>query len=130
MALLQEESSLQEIVRLVGRDSLSETDQLKLEVAKSLREDFLQQNAFHDVDTFCSLKKQHIMMETILQFHHEAQAALDKHVYLDEILDLPSREKIARMKYQSDENIENLTSIAAEMTKEIRGLIKGGDADA
>lgn len=78
MALLQEESSLQEIVRLVGRDTLSESDQLKLEVAKSLREDFLQQNAFHDVDTFCSLDKQNKMLSLILLFYHEAQKALEE----------------------------------------------------
>lgn len=73
MALLQEESNLQEVVRLVGRDSLSEADQLKLEVAKSLREDFLQQNAFHEVDTYCSLPKQFKMLNLILGFYDEAK---------------------------------------------------------
>lgn len=130
MALLQEESSLQEIVRLVGRDSLSEEDQLKLEVAKSLREDFLQQNAFHEVDTYCSLEKQHIMMETILDFHKEAQNALDNRVYLNEILDLPAREKIARAKYLSEKDMNQLKAIKDEMASEIRGLIKGGETNA
>ncbi len=86
MALLQEESNLQEVVRLVGIDSLSEADQLKLEVSKSLREDFLQQNAFHEVDTYCSLPKQFQMLKVILGFYEEAKKALDAGVYLDEIL--------------------------------------------
>ena len=93
MALLQEEAKLQEIVRLVGRDSLSEHDQLKLEVTKSLREDFLQQNAFHEVDTYCSLDKQFKMLKLILFFYDEAQRAIKEGVYLNEILALPSREK-------------------------------------
>ena len=85
MALLQEESALQEIVRLVGRDSLSEGDQLKLEVAKSLREDFLQQNAFHEVDTFCPLEKQYKMLDIILSFNEEAKKVMASGTYLDEI---------------------------------------------
>ncbi len=123
MALLQEESSLQEIVRLVGRDTLSESDQLKLEVAKSLREDFLQQNAFHDVDTFCSLDKQNKMLSLILLFYHEAQKALEEGVYLGEIENLPVRERIARSKYLSEEEEGALDDISRDIRESIAGLI-------
>ena len=99
MALLQEETSLMEIVRLVGKDTLSEADQLKLEVAKSIREDYLQQNAFQDVDSFTSLEKQDKMLDLVLKFYRESLRALDNKVYLSELLDLPVREKIARAKY-------------------------------
>ena len=98
MALLQEEANLQEVVRLVGRDSLSEVDQLKLEVSKSLREDFLQQNAFHEIDTYCSLPKQFKILKLILGFYDEAKKALNNGVYLNEILKISSRESIARSK--------------------------------
>lgn len=123
MALLQEESGLQEIVRLVGRDTLSEGDQLKLEVAKSLREDFLQQNAFHDVDTFCSLEKQNKMLDMILLFYHEAQKALEEGVYLNEIENLPVRERIARSKYLSDEEEGALDDISRDIRESIDALI-------
>ncbi len=129
MALLQEESSLQEIVRLVGRDSLSEPDQLKLEVAKSLREDFLQQNAFHEVDTYCSLEKQYHILDLILFFYEEAKKALQAKVYLDEILEIPVREKIARAKYLPESDILNLAQIKRDITNEIRQLSKGGESE-
>lgn len=128
MSLLQEESGLQEIVRLVGRDSLSEGDQLKLEVAKSLREDFLQQNAFHEVDTFCSLPKQDKMMELILAFYGEAREALSKGVYLNEVLALPVRDKIARAKYVTQDNLGEIDQIKSELKDEVSHLInqRGG----
>lgn len=85
MSLLQEESGLQEIVRLVGKDTLSDKDQLKLEVAKSIREDYLQQNAFQDVDTFTSLEKQDKMLDLVLKFYRESQRALDNKVYLSDL---------------------------------------------
>ncbi|MBF4806949.1 MAG: V-type ATP synthase subunit A, partial [Pseudoleptotrichia goodfellowii] len=99
MALLQEESSLQEIVRLVGRDTLSEKDQLKLEVAKSIREDYLQQNAFMESDTYTSLAKQDKMLALVLKFYDEGLRGLDSGVYLKEVSEMPVREKIARAKY-------------------------------
>jgi len=128
MSLLQEESGLQEIVRLVGRDSLSEGDQLKLEVAKSLREDFLQQNAFHEIDTFCSLPKQDKMMDLILAFYGEAREALSKGVYLNEVLSLPVRDKIARAKYVTQDNLQEIDQIKGELKDEVAGLInqRGG----
>jgi V/A-type H+-transporting ATPase subunit A len=128
MGILTDESELQEIVRLVGADSLSEQDQLKLEVAKMLREDFLQQNSFHEVDTFCPLEKQIVMLKSILEFYHESLKALDKKVYLNEIKDLPVRERIARMKYiENEEAVDEINEIRKEIIDEITQLIdKGG----
>ncbi|WP_425538555.1 V-type ATP synthase subunit A [Microaceticoccus formicicus] len=131
MALLSEESGLQEIVRLVGRDALSEEDQLKLEIAKSLREDFLQQNAFHETDTYCSLQKQNKMMQLILKFGHEANRALAQGVYLNEILALPVRERITRSKNTPEDKLEEIDAIKDQLTKEMEELIaKGGIPNA
>lgn len=128
MSILTDESELQEIVRLVGADSLSERDQLKLEVAKMLREDFLQQNSFHEVDTFCPLDKQIAMLSSILEFYEESLKALDARVYLNEIRELPVREKIARMKFiDNDEAVEEIDKIRKEIQDEVAELIsKGG----
>ncbi|MBF1201917.1 MAG: V-type ATP synthase subunit A [Fusobacterium periodonticum] len=126
MALLQEEAKLQEIVRLVGRDSLSEFDQLKLEITKSLREDFLQQNAFHEVDTYCSLDKQFKMLKLILFFYDEAQRAIKEGVYLNEILALPSREKITRAKNISEKELDTFDKIEEEIKEAVSKLIKEG----
>ena len=131
MALLQEESNLQEVVRLVGRDSLSEMDQLKLEVAKSLREDFLQQNAFHEVDTYCSLPKQFKMLNLILGFYDEAKKALDAGVYLDEILKIESREGISRSKNISENELEKFDELFETVKADIEKLIsEGGNSNA
>ncbi|MEW8993569.1 V-type ATP synthase subunit A [Clostridium sp.] len=131
MTLLQEEASLDEIVRLVGIDALSEKDRLKLEVAKSLREDYLQQNAFHEIDTYASLNKQHKMLKLILLFKKEAERALEAGVYLNNILNLPMRDKIARSKYIAEDNIDTINNIAEELVVEINRLIsEGGVLDA
>lgn len=131
MALLQEEATLQEIVRLVGKDTLSEQDQLKLEVAKSIREDYLQQNAFQDVDTFTSLNKQDKMLELVMKFYREGIRAIENGVYLSEISTLPIREEIARAKYVPEEEIEKLDEISVRLTDTIDEMInKGGNADA
>jgi len=131
MNLLQEESSLQEIVRLVGRDSLSEEDQLKLEATKSLREDYLQQNAFHDIDTFCSLEKQNKMLKLVLQFYDLGMKALEKGVYLKDIEHMPIRENIARSKYIDEEELHKIDEIGVELNQEINRLIEeGGILDA
>ena len=126
MSLLQEENALQEIVRLVGRDALSDQDQLKLEITKSLREDYLQQNAFHDVDTYCSLQKQNKMLATILKFFDEALRALDNGVYMGEIEEMPIRERISRMKYIHEDDIDEIDKIKEEIVKEVDQYIKGG----
>ena len=131
MALLQEESNLQEVVRLVGRDSLSEADQLKLEVAKSLREDFLQQNAFHEVDTYCSLPKQYRMLNLILGFYDEDKKALNAGVYLDEILKIDSREGITRSKNISENELEKFDTLFETVKADIEKLIsEGGNSNA
>ena len=126
MTLLQEESSLQEIVRLVGRDTLSEKDQLKLEVAKSIREDYLQQNAFMESDTYTSLSKQDKMLDLVLKFYDEGLRGLDSGAYLKEISEMPVREKIARAKYLPEEELDKIDNISEEITKEIDNLISEG----
>lgn len=131
MALLQEESGLQEIVRLVGRDSLSEPDQLKLEAAKSIREDYLQQNAFHEQDTYASLKKQNLMLKMVLSFYHEAKRALDNGVYLEKIVNLDVRNKIARAKYLVEEEVDQINDIIQEIKDTMDQVIsEGGILDA
>ncbi|WP_050608439.1 V-type ATP synthase subunit A [Clostridium niameyense] len=131
MSILQEEANLQEIVRLVGIDALSENDRLKLEVAKSIREDYLQQNAFHDVDTYASLNKQYKMLKLVLYFYDEGIRALDAGVYLKDILNLEVRDKIARSKYINEKEIEKVDSIFKELEEDIDKLIsKGGIIDA
>jgi len=126
MVLLQEESSLQEIVRLVGRDSLSEGDQLKLEVAKSIREDFLQQNAFHEEDTYTSLNKQNLMLKMVLSFYDEGIRALDSGVYLNKILNLSIRDRVARAKYLHEDNLSEIEVIMKDLVKNIDDLISEG----
>ena len=126
MTLLQDEASLQEIVRLVGIDALSEKDRLKLEVAKSIREDYLQQNGFHEIDTYTSLDKQYKMLKLVLLFRKEAERALDAGVYLDKILELEVRDKIARSKYIHEDNISRMDEIAAELRANIDTLINEG----
>ena len=131
MALLQEESSLQEIVRLVGRDTLSEKDQFKLEVAKSIREDYLQQNAFMESDTYTSLTKQDKMLQLVLKFYDEGNRGLESGAYLKEISEMPVREKIARAKYMPESDLDKMNDILNEIENEVDNLInKGGSLDA
>ena len=131
MTLLQEEAQLQEIVRLVGRDSLSYEDQLKLEATKSIREDYLQQNAFHEIDTFCSLQKQNKMLKLILKFYDLGMKALEKGVYLKDIERMPVREKIARSKYIEETHLEQVDEIAQQLEADMNKLIEeGGILDA
>ncbi|MBC5626121.1 V-type ATP synthase subunit A [Clostridium sp. NSJ-49] len=126
MALLQEEASLDEIVRLVGIDALSEKDRLKLEVAKSIREDYLQQNSFHEIDTYTSLEKQYRMLKLVLLFKKEAERALEAGVYLNKILELEVRDKIARAKYIHEDDINRTDEIAEELKIAIDDLIREG----
>ncbi|MGL5615191.1 MAG: V-type ATP synthase subunit A [Sarcina sp.] len=126
MALLQEEANLEEIVRLVGIDALSEKDRLKLEVAKSIREDYLQQNAFHEVDTYASLGKQYKMLKAVLSFQKEALRALEAGLYLENILKLPVRDKIARSKYIPENEINKIDEIRVELKSVIDKLISEG----
>lgn len=128
MSLLQEESSLQEIVRLVGKDTLSEKDQLKLEVAKSIREDYLQQNAFMESDTYTSLEKQDKMLALVLKFYDEGIRGLNNGAYLNEIVDLAVRERIARAKYLPESELSKIDEISKELTEQIDNLINKGGA--
>ena len=131
ISLLQEENSLQEIVRLVGKDTLSEKDQLKLEIAKSIREDYLQQNAFMESDTYTSLEKQDKMLDIVLKFYDEGLRGLENGAYLNEIVAMPVRERIARAKYLPEAELGKIDEIAKELEKEIDELVnKGGVANA
>ncbi len=124
MGILQDENGLLEIVRLVGRESLSEEDQIKLEVAKSLREDFLQQNAYHEIDTYCSLKKQENMLGTILNYYHQALEGVRCKVPVADIITTPVRERIARLKLIGEEDLAVFEEINAEIVSEINELIE------
>ncbi|WP_102400527.1 V-type ATP synthase subunit A [Haloimpatiens massiliensis] len=131
MVLLQEEANLEEIVRLVGIDALSERDRLKLEVSKSIREDYLQQNAFHEIDTYASLDKQYKMLKLIILFKEEAERALEAGVYLDKILTLPVRDRIARSKYTPESELSKIDEIYSELKSQMDNLIsEGGVLDA
>ena len=123
MALLQEESKLQEIVRLVGIDALSESDRLKLEVAKSIREDYLQQNAFHEIDTYASLDKQYKMLKLVLSFNEEGAKALKAGVYLDKILGMSIRDRIARAKYISEDELSKIDKVHEDLIEDIEKII-------
>ena len=123
MSLLQEEAELEEIVRLVGKDSLSSADRLTLEVARSIREDFLHQNAFHEVDTYTSLEKQAMMLAAILHFHREARAALGRGADVAAIERLEVRDRIARMKYLSEDEAETeIGAVRDAIDQVLRGL--------
>ncbi|MHC5267823.1 V-type ATP synthase subunit A [Enterococcus sp. LJL98] len=128
MRLLQKESELNEIVRLVGIDSLSEKDQLTLETAKQLREDYLQQNAFDEVDTFTSRQKQFYMLQTILLFHAEGQKALELGAYLPEIMEgtILLRDRIARMKYVPEEALEQIITLEEGIRETMRAILQKG----
>ena len=126
MRLLQEESELQEIVRLVGVDALSPRERLTLETAKSLREDFLLQNAFHEVDTYCSLEKQKRMIRLIMVLHQECQRALEKDAELEKLLALPVRERIARCKYTSEQELNVFDEIQEEIKAQVAAVTAAG----
>ncbi len=127
MSLLQEEASLNEIVRLVGRDSLGSQDQLTLETAKMIREDFLQQNAFMDVDSYSELKRQAMLLAIILKYDALGRDALAKGADMNALFELPAREQIGRAKYVSaDEYEAAYQKIEAQMTEEIAKAVEAG----
>ncbi|OOM07281.1 V-type ATP synthase subunit A [Clostridium saccharobutylicum] len=132
ITILQEESSLLEIVRLVGIDALSEQDRLKLDVAKSIREDYLQQNSFNEIDTYTSLNKQYKMLKLIISYKREAERALESGVYLSDILSLEDlKDRIARSKYVSENQLDKIDEIYTNLTSSINHLIsKVGEANA
>jgi len=133
MNLLQKEAELQEIVQIIGPDALPERERLTLEIARMVREDFLQQNAFHEVDTYCPLKKQFAMMDTILYFRELAETL--EHVDAEKIADFDSVQRISRLKYVPTEKFEKeIKSLREQIKKEFeefkkssKGKTKGGD---
>lgn len=128
MKLLHDEAELKEIVKLVGMDALSPSDRLKMETARSIREDFLHQLAFHDVDTYTSLKKQLYMIRLILNFHDEANDAAQHGADVEGISTLSVREKIGRFKYVSEESINSeYESLCLEISAEINEIIREGE---
>ena len=106
MTLLQEEAELDEIVKMVGMDALSASDRLKMEAARSIREDFLHQNSFHEVDTYTSLDKQYMMMDLVLAYYDQSVEALEKGAKLQNLINLPVREQIGRFKYVTEDEIQ------------------------
>lgn len=115
MRLLEEESELLEIARLVGIESLTFSDRLILEVAKSIREDFLHQNAFHEIDTYTSLTKQHRIIKIILEFYHLGKEKLKEGVDFEKIVKLPVRERISRLKYIEEDKLEEFDKVEEEL---------------
>lgn len=123
MRLLQEEAELEEIVRLVGVDALSPSDRLVLEAAKSIREDYLHQNAFHDVDTYTSLHKQYRMLKLIMSFYYLGKKAIENGASIKELFELPVRERIGRSKYTPEEQVDEVfDKIEADLKSQIEAL--------
>ena len=124
MSLLQEEASLNEIVKMVGMDALSPRDRLKMEAARSIREDFLHQNSFDEIDTYTSLKKQYYMMKLVYAFYEEGAKALDGGASISNLVNAQVRERIGRFKYTHEDAIdEEYEKISAELGKEISSMI-------
>ena len=122
MSLLEQEAELLEIVRLVGAEALSAADRLALETARSIREDFLHQNAFHEVDTYTPMPKQYEMLKTVLYFHKQALAAIDAQVDTTRIFKLPVREQIARAKYIPKSDVAQIAQIRPTIDEQIKQL--------
>ena len=129
MTTLQEEAALDEIVRLVGMDALSARDRLTMETAKMIREDYLHQNAFHEVDTFTSMKKQLLMLRLIYEYNRLAGEAVDAYADFSDILACPCREKIGRAKYIPEEELASFDGIFSEMNTELKAVAQGGEED-
>lgn len=125
MNMLQEESELEEIVKLVGMDALSAPDRLKLETARSIREDFLHQNAFHEVDTYTSLNKQYLMMKLIMSYYDKAAEGLEKGASVEKLVALPVREQIGRFKYFTEKEVDGeFEKIDKEISAQVDEAVK------
>ncbi|MDD5163841.1 MAG: V-type ATP synthase subunit A [Candidatus ainarchaeum sp.] len=123
MKILQQESSLQEIVQLVGSDALPEKEQLTLEIARLIREGFLQQNAYHEVDSYCSIKKQYSILKAIIKYADFAQRALEEGASVSAIASLGSKAKIAKMAFVAEENFASeLKKVENEMESEFKNI--------
>lgn len=123
MSLLQDEAELEEIVKMVGMDALSAGDRLKMEAARSIREDFLHQNSFHEVDTYSSLKKQYLLMKLVVAYYEQGVDALEKGANIQDLVKLDVREKIGRFKYVLEENLdEEYKAVLEQLAKEISNI--------
>lgn len=128
MSLLQEEAELEEIVKMVGMDALSPGDRLKMEAARSIREDFLHQNSFHEVDTYTSLKKQYMMMQLVNAFYEKAVEALSKGAELRKLISMPVREQIGRFKYIKEDALdEEYAKVQEELDAQIAAAFRKED---
>ena len=124
MSLLQEEASLNEIVKMVGMDALSPRDRLKMEAARSIREDFLHQNSFDEIDTYTSLRKQYYMMKLVYAYYEQGSAALDEGASISDLVAMEVRERIGRFKYNLEDKIdEEYAKISEELSKEVASVI-------
>ncbi len=125
MTVLQEEAALDEIVRLVGVDALSSKDRLTMETAKIIREDYLHQNAFDDVDTYTSLKKQYLMLKLICEFDARAREAVENYADMNAILSCSCKEKIGRAKYITEDKLDEFDGILKLINTELKTLARG-----
>ncbi len=125
MRLLQDEAELQEIVQLVGMDALSAPDRLKLEAARSIREDFLHQNSFHEIDTYTPLEKQYLLMKLVLAYYNDSVKALNRGSDVEQLVKLPVRERIGRFKYTTPDRIEEeYASVLNDLATELANTLK------
>ena len=123
MSLLQDESALNEIVKMVGMDALSPADRLKMEAARSIREDFLHQNSFDEIDTYTSLKKQYYMMKLVFEFYQQGTKALEHGASINDLVKMEVREKIGRFKYTLEADIDDqYDKIKEEIAAETESL--------
>ncbi len=128
MGLLQKEAELQEIVQLVGADALPPRERGTLEVARMIREDFLQQNAYHEIDSFCSLEKQYLMAKAILQWYDGAREAIERGIGIDKLERMQIKYAMARMKYVPNEGFKDkYEEIQRAMKDEFEVLIKNAE---
>jgi V/A-type H+-transporting ATPase subunit A len=131
MNLLQDEASLNEIVQMVGMDALSPQDRLKMEAARSIREDFLHQNSFDEIDTYTSLRKQYYMMKLVYAFYDSGVSALKQGAEIDDITKLAVREQIGRFKYIHEDDIDNhFIEVNEEMAKEFASAVAKAKEEA
>ena len=130
MSLLEDEDKLKEIVRLVGVDALSKEERMVLETSKSIREDFLHQNSFHEIDTYASMDKQFKMLRNILTFHSLGMQVLKRGGTMRSVFELPIREEISRMRYTEENDLAKLDELETRIKSELGKLLAmGGEHD-
>ena len=128
MSLLQDEAKLDEIVQMVGMDALSAGDRLKMEAARSIREDYLHQNSFHEIDTYTSLQKQFYLMKLVMAYYEESLEALNEGASIRDLIMMNVRERIGRYKYTPEDAIEEeYNKVYGELQDEIASLSRKGD---